>query len=345
MSSGLLLAAASTSPSWYWFATRGLGVASLIILTATVVLGIGTSGRWRGDVTPGFVLANLHRNLSLLAVLIVVAHVVTTVLDPFAKIGVRDVIIPVGAAYRPIWLGLGVVAFEILILVAATSLLRNRLGPGTWRFIHWTAYASWPLAVFHGLGTGSDAQAPWLIGVTAACVAALGLAIGRRLLIGRVATLPIRFAGAILTVAVLYFGTSWALAGPLHPGWAARAGTPTVASTNPGPVHAGPNGFSDPLVGVMVRDPAGNTQISLRDTVDAALTIFIRSPTSSETLPVITVDRNGHELCSVPAQAATNLYTVCRGTRMTISLYGSESTPVGTSNVTGQLATSGPLNG
>ena len=39
----LLAAAASTSgPSWFWYATRGLGVATLIVLTATVVLGVVT---------------------------------------------------------------------------------------------------------------------------------------------------------------------------------------------------------------------------------------------------------------------------------------------------------------
>src|ERR1700694_610013 len=200
----LLLIAAGTSPSWFWYATRGLGVASLVLLTIAVVLGVGTAGRWRGEETPGFVIANVHRNVSLVAVLVIIAHIVTTVLDPFAHITVRDVIIPVGAAYRPIWLGFGVVAFEILLAVAATSLLRDRIGQRTWRLIHWSAYGSWPIAVIHGLGTGSDGQAPWMIGVVMACVAAVVVSLGRRLV--GTPSWRIRFGGAIAAGVVLYAG-------------------------------------------------------------------------------------------------------------------------------------------
>ena len=132
-------AAAGDSPSWYWYATRGLGASTLLVLTGTVVLGIVTATRWIGQTTPGFVAADMHRNLSLLAVLLLSAHIITTVLDPFAHISVRDVIVPVGAAYRPVWLGLGVAAMWVVVAVAASSLLRNRVGPRVWRLIHWAA--------------------------------------------------------------------------------------------------------------------------------------------------------------------------------------------------------------
>jgi methionine sulfoxide reductase heme-binding subunit len=346
----ILLDAAGASPSPYWFATRGLGTVTLIILTASVVLGIGTAGRWREEETPGFVLANLHRNLSLLAVLTLLAHIATTVLDPFAGITVRDALVPVGAHYRPVWLGLGVAGFEVLVVVAATSLLRKQVGPRAWRLIHWTAYASWPLAVVHGLGTGSDAQAPWLIGLVAACVVAVVLVVARRLLTGRSA-LTLRTGAAVVAAELLYFGTVWALQGPLQPGWAARSGTP-VAAVSPGPVHPGPDGFSDPLAGAMVRDAAGNTQISFRDTIDTELTITIRSPNgATESLPVVTIARGTRELCAVPASVGATLYAVCGGTRLTITLYenGTASAArtlpaVGTADITGELATSGPLS-
>lgn len=336
--------AAATAPSWFWYATRGLGIATLIVLTVSVVLGVGTAVGWGGPATPRFVAADLHRNLSLLAVLLLAGHIVTTVLDPFAKITVRDVIIPVGATYRPVWLGLGVVAAEILVAVAASSLLRNRVGPRTWRLIHWTAYAAWPLAVVHGLGTGSDAQAPWLIGLVTACVVAVALALAQRLWHGRLSTLPIRAAAAIAAVGIVWIVGTWAFHGPFELGWAARAGTPpATTTTKPGPVHPGPGGFSDPLAGAMVRDPAGSTQISLRDMVDTALTIAIRSPTSTETLPVITIARDGRVLCGVPATVGATLYAVCGGTRLTVTLDGPGSAVTAGGDVTGRLVTSGPL--
>jgi methionine sulfoxide reductase heme-binding subunit len=341
----LLAASAASQPSWYWYATRGLGTATLIVLTCTVVLGIVTTTRWIGQLTPGFVTENLHRNLSLIALALLLAHIVTTVLDPFAHISVRDVLIPVGAAYRPIWLGLGVVAAEIIVAVAATSLLRDRIGARAWRLIHWAAYASWPLALVHGLGTGSDARSPWLIGVAVACATAVVLALIQRLREGRRAMLPVRVAAALVTASVLVVTTGWAFEGPLQTNWSARAGTPPVkTAAKTGPVHPGPGGFSDPLIGVLARDAAGNAQISMRDTVDPDLTITIRSPNSGETLPVVTIARGATVLCTVPATAGTTLYAVCGTTRLTISFFGPDSVLKSGGQITGRLDTSGPLN-
>lgn len=348
MTANLLAAsvAAANSPSWLWYATRGLGTATLIVLTGTVVLGIVTATKWTGRFTPGFVAADMHRNLSLLAMCLLAAHIVTTVLDPFAHITLRDVIVPVGAVYRPIWLGLGVAAMWVLIGVAASSLLRDRIGPHAWRLIHWAAYASWPLAVVHGLGTGSDAAAPWLIALVVSCVVAVVFALVFRLRDGVPSTRPVRTAGAIGVAAFLAVVGVWAFAGPFQDGWAAKAGTPAVktVAVKRGPVHPGPGGFSDPLIGVLVRDGAGGVQISLRDTVDTGLTIAIRSPNSNETLPVVTIARDGRALCTMPASAGTTLYAVCGTTRLTIAFYGSGSVLTQGGQISGQLETSGPLN-
>jgi methionine sulfoxide reductase heme-binding subunit len=348
MSAHLLAAAAAAadSPSWFWYATRGLGTATLIVLTGTVVLGIVTSTGWIGERTPAFVAADIHRNLSLLGMCLLAAHIITTVLDPFAHIGVRDVIIPVGAAYRPVWLGLGVAAMWVLIAVVASSLLRDRIGPRPWRLIHWAAYGSWPLAVVHGLGTGSDAQAPWLIAVVVSCVVAVVFALVFRLRQGRPATRPIRAAAGIVATAIVVGAGAWAFAGPFQPGWAARAGTPVVkvVAAKPGPVHPGPGGFTDPLAGVLVKDTAGNVQISMRDMADPDLTIAIRSPNTAETLPVVTISRGTKALCSMPGTPGTTLYAVCGKVRLTIAFYGSTTVLAKGGQITGQLVTSGPLN-
>jgi sulfoxide reductase heme-binding subunit YedZ len=339
-------AAAANSPSWYWYATRGLGTATLVVLTGTVVLGIVTVTRWTGESTPGFVAADIHRNLSLLAICLLAAHIITTVLDPFAHITVRDVIIPLGAAYRPVWLGLGVGAMWILIGVIATSLLRDRVGPRLWRLIHWAAYGSWPLAVIHGLGTGSDARAPWLIGVVASCVVAVIFALFFRLRHGSPASRPLRALSAVAAAAVLVVATGWTFSGPFQANWSARAGTPPVKPipVTPGPVHPGLGGFSDPLSGVLVRDSAGNVQISMRDMVDTDLTLSVRSPNAGETLPVVTIARGPKVLCTVPATATSTLYAVCGTTRLTIAFYGPGTATTSGGQITGQLVTSGPLN-
>ena len=341
----LVAAASAGNPSWFWYSTRGLGAVTLIVLTCTVVLGIVTATRWIGRSTPGFVTADLHRNLSMIAMGLLLAHIITTVLDPFAHISVRDVVIPFSATYRPIWLGLGVVAAEIMVVVAATSMLRGRVGPRAWRTIHWIAYASWPIAVIHGLGTGSDARAPWLTGVVVSCVVAVVLALLTRIREGRLATVPFRAAVAVVVAIVLVVSTRWAFGGPFRADWSARAGTPPVkVAAHLGPIHPGPEGFSDALVGVVVRDPGGNVQISLRDTVDTALTIAIRSPDAGEMLPVVTVARGTRVICAVPATAGATLYAVCGTTRVLITFYGSQLVLTSGGQVTGRLDTSGPLS-
>ncbi len=338
-----LLAAAPSSPSPLWYASRGAGLATLLLLTLSVVLGVGTATLWEGRRTPRFVTAAFHRNVSLLSVVLLLVHIVTAVLDPFAHLGVRDAILPFGGAYRPLWLGLGVAAAEVLVAVALSSMLRGRIGPRTWRILHWTAYASWPLAVVHGLGTGSDAQAPWMIGLTAACVAAVVLAGMRRLRTGRLRTLPVRFVAGVAALASLTAISVWAVRGPFQPGWGAASGTPSPASASSlqasghAPVHTGPDGFSDNLVGTIVRDSAGHTQIAFRDVVDPGLTLAIRAPQAGETLPVVTVARDGRTICSAPGRAESSIYAVCANTRLTIDVYG------GPSSVTGRLSTSGPL--
>lgn len=343
MATHVVAAAAASQPSWLWYATRGLGAATLVVLTCSVVLGIVTATRWIGESTPGFVVADVHRNLSLLALGLLFAHIVTTVLDPFAHISLRDVIVPFGAQYRPIWLGLGVAAAEVMVALAVTSMLRDRIGPRAWRFIHWGAYASWPLAVIHGVGTGSDSRSPWLIGVVVSCVAAVLLALVQRLREGGPSTVPIR-VGATLAIG-LFIGasTGWAFNGPFQADWSAKAGTPPVKKT-PGPVHPGPSGFSDPLVGVLVRDKAGNVEISMRDTIDTQLTLSVRSPNETETLPVVTVSRGTRVLCTVPASVGSSLYAVCGTTRLTVTFFGSPDAVANGGSITGRLDTSGPLN-
>ena len=82
-----------------------------------------------------------------------------------------DAVVPFASAYRPLWLGLGAIAIDLLIALVVTSLVRARLGLRAWRGVHWCRYACWPVALLHGLGTGTDARTPWMQALTAVCVA------------------------------------------------------------------------------------------------------------------------------------------------------------------------------
>ena len=111
--------------------------------------------RWQSSSWPRFLSAELHRNLALLSVVFLVIHVVTAILDPFVSLGWLSIVVPLASDYRPLWVGLGALSVDLFIAIVVTSLLRARFGQRVWRAVHWLAYASWPLAVLHSLGTGS----------------------------------------------------------------------------------------------------------------------------------------------------------------------------------------------
>jgi methionine sulfoxide reductase heme-binding subunit len=171
----------ATSPSAYWFLTRGSGVVTLILLTLTVALGVANVQRLQTARVPRFVIGAVHRNASLLAVVFLAIHVTTSVLDGYAHIRFVDAVVPFGGAYRPFWLGLGALSLDLTIAVIVTSLLRRHIGYRGWRVTHWLAYASWPVALLHSLGTGSDVGTTWMRVVTGVCVAIVAAAVLSRL--------------------------------------------------------------------------------------------------------------------------------------------------------------------
>jgi hypothetical protein len=219
----MTLAAASTKA--FWYLTRGTGLVSLVLLTASVVLGVVTTVRWKGEQWPRFVMAALHRNISLLVTVFLAVHIATSVIDSFAAIHWLDAIIPGISAYRALWLGLGALAFDLFVAVAITSLVRRWLGHGVWRAVHWVAYACWPLAVVHGLGTGTDTKVGFVLVLTFACVAAVVGAVWWRIA-ATTASTDRRAAAILASVAVPVAIVVWMAVGPLRPGWARRAGTP-----------------------------------------------------------------------------------------------------------------------
>jgi methionine sulfoxide reductase heme-binding subunit len=179
---GALTAAVDTKALWYL--TRGSGIVSLLLLTASVVLGVTVTARWATRHWPRFVVEGLHKNISLLSIVFLGVHIVTAIADGYVPIRWLDVVVPFGSHYQPLWLGLGALAFDCLIAVAITSMLRVRVGHRVWRGVHWLAYACWPLAIVHGLGIGSDTAQAWMQVLNVAAAAAVVDAVVWRLTLG-----------------------------------------------------------------------------------------------------------------------------------------------------------------
>ena len=220
--------AATSGPSAYWYLTRSTGAVAIVLLTLTVALGVIDVRRYATARWPRFLIDRLHRNVALLTIVFLVLHILTSVLDSFAPIGLLDAVIPFAGSYRPFWLGLGAVSFDLLLAVTITSLARRRVGHRAWRAVHWLAYASWPVALLHGFGTGSDVKDAWLLLLSIACLVVVVVSVIVRVADGWPQALRVRSFALAGTAGFALFLVLWLPAGPLGSEWARRSGTPSA---------------------------------------------------------------------------------------------------------------------
>jgi sulfoxide reductase heme-binding subunit YedZ len=139
-----------------WFLNRGTGLVLLALLTLTVVAGVLASRGRAGGRVPRFLTQTVHRDLALVGVVLLVVHVASAVADTYVDIRWWQALVPVGATYQPLWLGLGTLTLDLLLVVVVTSLVRHRLPHGAWRAVHLTTYGAWGLSIAHGVGIGTD---------------------------------------------------------------------------------------------------------------------------------------------------------------------------------------------
>jgi len=79
-------------------------------------------------------------------------------------------------------LGLYGDSLDLVAALIVSSLLRRHLSLRLWRAIHLLAYVSWPVALWHTLGTGTDASTAWLRLTSIACITVVVTALASRLL-------------------------------------------------------------------------------------------------------------------------------------------------------------------
>jgi len=170
------MAAVSLAGPGLWYATRAAGIVTLLLLTASTALGVLTASRAASPRWPRFLVIGLHRNIAQLAMAFLVLHIVTTVIDTYTSIGIQDAIVPFLSGYHRLWLGLGAIASDLLVVLTVTSLLRLRIRPRLWRTVHWAGYLCWPVAMAHGLGIGTDSSTTWVFDLTVGCGAAVAAA-------------------------------------------------------------------------------------------------------------------------------------------------------------------------
>jgi ApbE family/Ferric reductase like transmembrane component len=308
---GCMIAAAGNAKV-FWYLTRGTGIVALLLLTASVVLGVLTTARWRSPRWPRFALSTVHRNLTLLTIAFVAVHVVTTVLDGYAPIRLVDALVPFVSQYRPVWLGLGALAFDLLLALVVTSLLRARLGYRLWRQIHWLAYASWPVALVHALGTGTDGRVGFMLIAGFGSLAVVALAVLARVALTPGRRTPVHAGAALAALIAPLAIVVWYESGPAKHGWARRAGTPAtlLASGRRSPRRVAAlkpvrTSFAARLVGRMTDSTNANGLVD----------VVITGKLDSGRVGAVRLDLRGEPLGGGVAMTASGVSYVPAGTR------------------------------
>jgi methionine sulfoxide reductase heme-binding subunit len=165
----------------FWYITRASGIVTLVLLTLTMVLGLTTTARTRARNWPGFAHQELHRRISMMSMVFLAIHVLTSILDTYVHIGWAAVVVPFTSPYSRFWVGIGAAALDLMAAVFISSLLRSHITPRLWRGIHWLAYGCWPLALAHTFGMGTDAGEGWVIALGIACIVSVLVALLWRL--------------------------------------------------------------------------------------------------------------------------------------------------------------------
>jgi methionine sulfoxide reductase heme-binding subunit len=165
----------------FWYASRATGIVALLLLTAVLALGILVNRQGRLPGLPRFAVTDIHRNLSLLSVAFIAVHVLTAVLDTYVHIPLISAVVPFASGYERLWLGLGAVSLDIMAAMIVTSLLRGRMNRIAWRAVHLLAYASWPVAFAHSIGSSTDLQQGWMLDMAIGCAVVVAAAVVWRL--------------------------------------------------------------------------------------------------------------------------------------------------------------------
>jgi hypothetical protein len=256
-----------TPSSLTWEIARAGGFVAYALLTASVAIGLIVSLKWRSVLWTRFVTTELHRFVTILALVFTGIHTLAVAIDPFIRLSPPEVLVPLLSHYRPLWVALGVVGTYLLLAVYASEWIRPRIGYRWWHWFHMLSFVAFGLALVHGLGTGSDSRTTWAVGVYVASLVIVGA-----LFLVRVVPPSGEHAHPIvaaMAASVLIVGGLWAWQGPLQPGWNAIANdghgsggiVGTVAAADPSsrpapspaptprPTPTAPTAFSDTVAG------------------------------------------------------------------------------------------------
>lgn len=169
-----------------WNVARAGGFTAYILLALAVIVGLALSTQLQSPARwPRLLNNELHNFLTLLSTIFLGVHILAVWVDPFTKFGWNEVFLPFVSHYRPLWMALGIVALYLGLAIGLSTWIRPRIGYRWWRRLHIMTIGIFALATIHGLGTGSDTQTIWALGIYIASSIVVTLLLCRRIFAAR----------------------------------------------------------------------------------------------------------------------------------------------------------------
>ncbi len=175
---------ATHSDSLAWYSSRILGFLAYGALAVSVLYGLLLSTNILDRIAHRAVSLTLHQDLSAIAIGLTAFHGALLALDTYVPQTVRDLVVPFAGPYRPQWVGVGQIAFYLMVIVYGSFFVRRRIGQRTWRMLHYTTFLAFVGATVHGLMSGTDSSASWAVGMYAAATVAVVFLLGYRITLG-----------------------------------------------------------------------------------------------------------------------------------------------------------------
>jgi sulfoxide reductase heme-binding subunit YedZ len=144
----------------WWYVTRAAGLTGYFLIWLSMVWGFAIPSKIFQPILEGIFSYDFHEHLSLLGLGFVILHVVVLMFDKFLPYNIIQILIPFTGTYRPLWVGIGIISFYLLLLVTFTFYLRQRIGAQAFRSIHLLSLVGYLGATMHGLFAGTDSALP-----------------------------------------------------------------------------------------------------------------------------------------------------------------------------------------
>jgi len=172
----------------WWLASRASGIVAMLLITASVFIGLTLSTRVMKGPGVSRWLITAHEQAALAGLVSIAIHGVTLLGDPFLNPGVTGIAVPFAGPYKTLYVGIGILGGYLAALLGLTFYAKKRIGVARWKKLHRLTIVAYGMSVIHTVGAGTDFQpGSWPMLAVVAPVGPIAVLFVQRMLAGRAA--------------------------------------------------------------------------------------------------------------------------------------------------------------